>query len=1116
MTFTHLAVAGTVFYRRTQAAVVLGVAAAVAVLAGSLLVGASVRGSLKELATSRLGKTDAVVIAETPFTGELGARLTAGLTAGPSSHAALLAMTGVVTHQPSGRRATSVLIYGVDAEFFTFHGVSASAPEDSAALLSPDLATELGAAADDDLLVRVGRPTDIPIDSLHGRRDDVGRSIRLSARGALSSQAMGEFSLAPAQGPVRSVFVPLERLQRDLGLAGRVNTLLVSGPADVASQVRAALARSVTATDLGIKAETLADGSIVVESSSGLIPDAVARTIEAVARREALSSTSVLTWLANRMTVGTKTVPYSIVTAVGPDAAGDPSIAKLLERAPSARSPIVLTEWAARDLAARAGDSLELEYYRWADEGRLVTDRASFVVAGVVPMRGLAVDRRMAPDYPGITSSNSFADWDPPFPINLKLVRPLDEEFWKKYRTAPKAFLPLAAGQELWRTRHGQLTSMRLRTSPSAPPRDARTLAGTIAQGVDPLGAGFNVVDVRAQNLAASAGATDFGAYFSYFSVFLMVSALLLTTLFFRLGIEQRLSQVGVLRATGFSVSAVRKLFLTEGLLVSAAGALLGIVLAIGWAALMMYGLRTWWNGAVGTTRLVLHIDWLSLLAGAAAAAVVAIVAITFTVRRLGRLSPRSLLAGGRIETAGGAERAGAWLAVVALTGALALSIAAAAGLMPAAGGFFGAGTLVLAGGLAAVRAWLRRRRVSFYTKRKTTPDVFPLALANAAWRPGRSLTATGLVAAAVFLLVSVDSFRKRADADAGPASGTGGFALVAESALPIVHDLSTPDGRREAGLDSAADGPLAGVDIVSLRLRPGDDASCLNLYQPKRPRVLAVPPRLVEAGRFRFARTIATSDAERQNPWVLLERASVEEIPAIVDQTSLQYVLHASVGDVITIDADTARPVRLHIVASLDDSMLQGEILISEAAFERLFALSGYRVFLVSVTPPSAERVDGAARALESALGSSGFDAQPSSRRLETYHRVENTYLSTFQALGGLGLMLGVLGLVAVIARNVLERRRELALLGAAGFTGRDLQRLVVSEHLALVLLGLVIGVAAAITAIAPVLAARGAGLPAHALLWLLPVTVAGVVAAVLATRSVRRLPLVASLRSE
>ncbi len=70
-----------------------------------------------------------------------------------------------------------------------------------------------------------------------------------------------------------------------------------------------------------------------------------------------------------------------------------------------------------------------------------------------------------------------------------------------------------------------------------------------------------------------------------------------------------------------------------------------------------------------------------------------------------------------------------------------------------------------------------------------------------------------------------------------------------------------------------------------------------------------------------------------------------------------------------------------------------------------------------------------------------------------------------------------------------MLERRRELALLGAAGFTGRDLQRLVVSEHLALVAAGFVIGLVAAFVAIAPVLMARGAGLPVHALVWLLPV---------------------------
>jgi hypothetical protein len=78
-----------------------------------------------------------------------------------------------------------------------------------------------------------------------------------------------------------------------------------------------------------------------------------------------------------------------------------------------------------------------------------------------VPIAG-AADRDYAPDYPGITESNSLHDWDPPFPIDLHLVRPADEQYWKQYRTTPKAFIALARGQQLWGTRFGKLTSIRI------------------------------------------------------------------------------------------------------------------------------------------------------------------------------------------------------------------------------------------------------------------------------------------------------------------------------------------------------------------------------------------------------------------------------------------------------------------------------------------------------------------------------------------------------------------------------------------------------------------------------------------------------------------------------
>jgi ABC-type antimicrobial peptide transport system permease subunit len=90
---------------------------------------------------------------------------------------------------------------------------------------------------------------------------------------------------------------------------------------------------------------------------------------------------------------------------------------------------------------------------------------------------------------------------------------------------------------------------------------------------------------------------------------------------------------------------------------------------------------------------------------------------------------------------------------------------------------------------------------------------------------------------------------------------------------------------------------------------------------------------------------------------------------------------------------------------------------------------------------------------------------------RLNAFNAVQNTYLDTFQVLGGLGLLLGSAGLGVVVLRNVLERRGELALLAAVGFTPRALRRLVVAEHALLQTLGLMLGIAAAVLALLPVL---------------------------------------------
>ena len=176
---------GLTYYWRTSLAVVAGVATAVAVLAGALLVGDSVRGSLRDLVVQRLGRAGHVVVASGFFRETFAAQLASTDTFAMdfTDAAPLVVVPGFVTDQDSGRRVGQVRVYGVDDRFWRFHGVAAvTGPDDREALLSPALADALGTAPGSAVLVRVQRPSDFPLESVHGRKEDLGRTLRLTVR----------------------------------------------------------------------------------------------------------------------------------------------------------------------------------------------------------------------------------------------------------------------------------------------------------------------------------------------------------------------------------------------------------------------------------------------------------------------------------------------------------------------------------------------------------------------------------------------------------------------------------------------------------------------------------------------------------------------------------------------------------------------------------------------------------------------------------------------------------------------------------------------------------------------------------------------------------------------
>jgi hypothetical protein len=1129
-------------YWRTNLAVVAGVAVAVAVLAGALLVGASVRSSLRALALERLGAVDRVVtsarfVPEAFAAGVLAADVLDGQFA---TAAPLVAVEGFVTHQASGRRASGVQVYGVDERFWTFHGLDPEtfAVGRNAALVSGGLAGELDAAPDDALLVRVEKPSAVPLSSLHGRRDDVGRTLRLGIGRVLEAAELGEFSFRPQQGLARSVFVPLARLQGELEQEGRVNTLLLghasgggSGDGglgageDAARQAaaEAAVRGEATLESLGLRVRSIPDhDTVAVESAAGLLTDETVAAVEQVAAGLGLRAEPVLSYLANQIRSGDRITPYSVVAARDLAAVSDVNVPS----DPGGPTPVILNQWTADDLGAAPGDPLTIEYYLWADEGRLTTHEAELRVAGVVPIAGAADDPDLTPDYPGITEATNVIDWDPPFPVDLELIRPADETYWDDHRTTPKAFIPLAAGQRLWASRWGQVTSVRLFAPPGEGLAAARDrFAAALREALDPLSLGFVVYPARSLALEASAGVTDFGLYFVYFSFFLVVSALLLASLFFRLGVEQRLREIGLLRATGFPATAIRRVFLTEGGILSVLGSALGVLGAVLYAELIMLGLRTWWVDAVGTTRLTLDVSPAMLAAGAAGGVLAALGSIGWTLRALAPASPRSLLTGAVAEVTGVAEVAAppapagtrVWrIGILLVGGGVALVGVAAAGLIGATGGFFGGGLTLLAALLVLAWAWLNQRPSRHADG---AWSVSAVGFRNASYRPGRSVLCIALIAFAAFIIVAVDAFRREGAGDVlDRASGTGGYTLLADTLLPVVQDPSSAEGQDELFIgDLFAEGEaLAGVTLARFRLRPGEDASCLNLYQAKDPRVLAPSAAFVAEGRFGFGATAAETPEEEANPWLLLDREFEDgAIPALADATSLAYALHLSIGDDFVLNRDTDRPITLRIVGALSDSIFQRELLIGERHFQRVFPdYDGYRFFLIDAPP---ERTAEVSAALEDRLVDFGFDVVSAAERLAAFHRVENTYLATFQTLGGLGLILGTFGLGAVLLRNVLERRRELALMRAVGYNAGHLSLMVLAENAFLLFSGLAIGAGCAIVAIAPAWLERGGGVPLLSLGGLLFVVVAaGLVASLAATLAAVRSPLLGALRAE
>ncbi|MEW6161250.1 MAG: ABC transporter permease, partial [Verrucomicrobiota bacterium] len=702
------------FHARAHAGTLLGAGIGTAVLVGALVVGDSVRQSLRDMAMLRLGRIEmALASNDRFFRAELSSALEDPLDA-PA--AAALVVAGTASNQERTARANRVQVLGVDERFWNFSldPISFAPPKRGEVVLNETLAQQLRAKPGESVLLRVEKPSQLSRDAPMSPEEDASLALRVTVSAVVPERQFGRFSLQANQVPPFNAFVDRDWLGEQLDLAGRANLMLIApGTNATAPLAQVFLRRAWELADAELELRPLPDGAGLELRSPRVFIDA---PVSAAARAAAGHTAGVLTYFVNEIRRGDQATPYSMITAT--DAPWLPSDLRTDE--------ILIHPWLAEDLNAKPGDKLSIAYYVVGAMRTLEERTNTFTVRALVMTNGPAGDRTLMPDFPGLKDAKNCREWDTGLPIDMTRIREKDNQYWEHHQGTPKAFVSLEAGLKLWSNRFGNLTAVRFyensarAAGASAAVKETGALEkfrGEVERELlarlEPAAVGLRFEPVRAQALAAAEQSQDFGGLFLGFSFFLIVAALLLMTLLFQFGIEQRAGEIGTLLALGFTPRQVRLGLLGEGAVLALIAGALGSFAGMFYAKAMLHALTTVWRSAVGTSSLQFHAHPSTLMIGALAGAIVAVFTIAWALRRQARQPARELLAQGGEETVWPAQTVTTTRTRLAAVSCLVIGVSLAAlalarGDSNAAGLFFGAGALLLLAGLFSTAAGFR------------------------------------------------------------------------------------------------------------------------------------------------------------------------------------------------------------------------------------------------------------------------------------------------------------------------------------------------------------------------------------------------------------------------
>ncbi len=1036
MSLIKLVISSVRYYLKSNLLIALGIAVSTAIIIGALIVGDSVSHSLNRTVYYRLGKiTHSITAGDRFFSTELAPRMESGLKYLTSSG---LMAEGVGLADGGQLRLENLQILGVDEKFQEMSNTQTddlAKPESGEAVISENVAARLNLHEGDMLLLRIKKASLIPLNAplVSDAEQTVARQVRIKS--IVGKDNFGRFNLQMTQTAPFNVFVSIDWLNEIMDLEQKANIIFISSSQDIAkSEIAEELRQDFRMADANLKLEYLSEKSVWELTSERVFIDSSLsdRILNAFP-----TATPILTYFVNSMKNGDDETPYSFVSSL-PDSLFP-------------RDEIIVNQWMAEDILIKPDDTLSMEFFEIGPLRELEVRQAEFKVQKIVPVQGAYGDRNLIPDLPGLSDAGSCREWEAGIPIDLGKIRDKDEDYWNKYRGTPKAFISISKARELWGNRFGDLTAIRI----SSEVTDEQQIMSLINKSSDPLSLGFRINELKKNGLYAADNGYDFSQLFLGLSFFILISGIILAALLVVFNLEQRTGQMGTLAAMGFSRKMVRRIYLTEGMLVALLGSIAGVLLAVFYGKMVFIGLNRVWQDIVRTEVLEMIIRPVSLVAGFAISMLVSFLVIIMLLHRHLKFSIAQLQKKITVHHRD-------WL-IRLKQGMIITLILVAGGLLLwqfLSGGELNSTVFLTCGALLLIGFLLLTDQLMVRTEKKPVDRVGirSLSYKNLVRNRTRSLTVIILLSLGTFTVISTGSNRTNLASEAQQkSSGTGGFLFLAESTVPVLKNLNAPDVKNEFGMPDS-------LEFVQLRLHDGDDASCLNLNRVTNPRVLGVDP---DALKDRFSFVTQTEFLNTSDPWASLEQDLGNVVPAVADQTVIQWGLGMKVGDTLHYIGERGDSVHLKLIGGLANSIFQGNVIISADHFLKIFPSSvGTSFFLVN---GKFENRDLLTEDLDFIFRDFGWDMVPAVERLAEFATVQNTYLQIFLVMGAFGLLLGTIGLAIVLARSIYERKNELAVMLSAGYRIKQLFRIIFREYNVILLAGIASGLLSSVIATLP-----------------------------------------------